>query len=127
KRKKVKRKVDEVLKHSLCKGAEEILYEQKDFEYTARVKDKHSGKTVTEKRKGVEYTDYRYIHEFTQAELRLLIDSILFSKQIPINQREELIEKLQKELSSVHFNSRLNHISMMDDGGPMNHELFTNI
>lgn len=127
KRKKVKRKLDEIIKYSLCKDVEEILYEENDFEYKVKVKGEHGKKTKTENRKGVEYTDYRYIHEFTQAELRLIIDSILFSKQIPTNQREELIEKLQNELSSVHFNSRLNHISMMDDEGPINYELFANI
>lgn len=72
------------------------------------------------------FSDFGFVHNFTHGELRLIIDSILFSKQIPSTQREELIEKL-KSLSSKHFNSRMNHIHSLADNGLKNNDLFYNI
>ena len=42
------------------------------------------------------YTDWYMEHEFDDSELRLLIDSILFSKHIPYSQCKKLIEKLKR-------------------------------
>lgn len=39
-------------------------------------------------------SDYWYVHDFTESELRLLIDGLLFSKHIPYNQCRELVDKL---------------------------------
>ena len=49
-------------------------------------------------RKGEEeivYTDWYLEKEFSDAELRLLIDSLLFSRHIPYSQCKTLIEKLE--------------------------------
>lgn len=54
-------------------------------------------------------TDWYIEHEFTNSELRLLIDGVMFSKHIPSAQRKELIQKLEG-LASVHFHSRMQHI-----------------
>lgn len=72
------------------------------------------------------YTDFFYKHLFSHGELRLMIDSILFSNQIPKSQRKELIEKIEG-LSSEHFHSRIAHISMFSTNGPRNDELFDTI
>ena len=47
-------------------------------------------------------TDWYLNREFTDGELRLLIDSLLFSKHIPYSQCRELAEKLEG-LSSRYF------------------------
>ncbi|MGN0648644.1 MAG: helix-turn-helix transcriptional regulator [Oscillospiraceae bacterium] len=54
-------------------------------------------------------TDWYIEHEFTNSELRLLIDGIVFSKHIPSAQRLELMQKLEG-LSSVHFHSPMKNI-----------------
>ena len=41
------------------------------------------------------WSDFYLEREFTNGELRLLIDSLLFSKHIPYSQCKELVEKLE--------------------------------
>ena len=48
------------------------------------------------------WSDYYYVSDFSDSELRLLIDSLIFSKHIPYSQRKELIEKLEG-LSNIYF------------------------
>ena len=64
-----------------------------DIEYT------EINKMVPNKKTGVPEetsfcTDWYMTREFSDSELRLLIDSLLFSKNVPYNQCKELIEKL---------------------------------
>jgi predicted DNA-binding transcriptional regulator YafY len=66
------------------------------------------------------------IPEFTDPELRLLIDSLLFSKHIPYSQCKELVEKLEG-LSNRYFRSRVKHIATMPATGPKNTDLFWTI
>lgn len=51
--------------------------------------------------------------EFDDSELRLLIDSVLFSKNIPTNQAKDLIEKLQG-LSSKYFSLKVKHVANLN-------------
>lgn len=51
--------------------------------------------------------------DFDDSELRLLIDSVLFSKNIPTNQAKDLIEKLQG-LSSKYFSLKVKHVSNLN-------------
>ncbi len=67
-------------------------------------------------------TDWYMEHEFDDAELRLLIDSLLFSSHIPYHQRRSLVRKLE-ELSSIHFRAKLKHICMIPDNQPTNPQL----
>ena len=71
-------------------------------------------------------TDYYLVREFSDSELRLLIDSLLFAKNIPHRQRQQLIEKLEK-LSSRYFKSRVKHITTLPDNMPQNKQLFYTI
>lgn len=71
-------------------------------------------------------TDWYIQREFTDSELRLLIDSVLFSKNIPYTQCKQLIEKL-KGLSNVYFNKKVKHICNLPDNQPRNKELFYTI
>ena len=58
-------------------------------------------------------TDWYLERDFSDAELRLLIDSVLFSKHIPAKQCKELVGKLEG-LSSNYFSSRMRHISPLE-------------
>lgn len=71
-------------------------------------------------------TDFRFIHDFDDSELRLLIDSLLFSKHIPYSQCKDLIEKIEK-LSSERFKSKMRHVCNMPENLPQNKELFYTI
>ncbi len=64
--------------------------------------------------------------DFTDAELRLLIDSLLFSKHIPYNQCKDLINKI-KDLSNDYFNAKVKHISNLPEKFPKNKQLFYTI
>ena len=71
-------------------------------------------------------SDFYLVRDFTDGELRLLIDSLLFSKHIPYSQCKELIEKLEG-LSNQYFKARVKHIRTMPDNAPQNRQLFLNI
>lgn len=64
--------------------------------------------------------------EFTDSELRLLIDSLLFSKNIPRTQCKQLIDKLIG-LSNIYFNKKVNHVCNLPENQPENKELFYTI
>ena len=70
--------------------------------------------------------DYYIEHDITDSELRLLIDSLLFSTHIPYNQCRDLVEKLEK-LSNKYFRSRIKHIYSMHNTRPHNNQLFMTI
>ncbi len=72
------------------------------------------------------YSDWYLNREFIDAELRLLIDSLLFSKHIPYNQCKDLIGKLEG-LSNVYFKSKVKHIRTMPEKLPENKSLFYTI
>lgn len=59
-------------------------------------------------------SDFYMIKDFADAELRLLIDSMLFSRHISYNQRQRIIKKLEG-LSSVYFKAKTKHIASMPD------------
>lgn len=71
-------------------------------------------------------SDFWLDREYTDAELRLLIDSLLFSKHIPYSQCDELITKLEG-LSNRYFKSRVRFISTLPETAPKNRELFYTI
>ena len=68
-------------------------------------------------------SDFYLEREFTDAELRLLIDSLLFSKHIPYSQCKELVGKLEG-LSNVYFRSRVKHIARLPEDKTDNKQLF---
>ena len=52
--------------------------------------------------------------EFDDAELRILIDSVLFSRSISTRQAKGLIDKIRK-ISSRHFNAKVSHVSNLPE------------
>lgn len=71
-------------------------------------------------------SDFYLVRDFTDSELRLLIDSLLFSKHIPYSQCRGLIGKLEG-LSNQYFQSRVQHIRTMPDLSLHSQQLFYTI
>lgn len=71
-------------------------------------------------------TDWYMVREFSDAELRLLVDSVLFSKQIPSGQCKELIQKLEG-LSNQYFKTKVRHVCNLPEDQLNSKELFYTI
>lgn len=71
-------------------------------------------------------SEYSLKRTFTIGELRMLIDTVAFSQNIPKRQCKDLIEKIE-ELSSKYFHSRLGNISEYIDNRTDNKQVFLNI
>ncbi|OCS90982.1 helix-turn-helix transcriptional regulator [Caryophanon latum] len=72
------------------------------------------------------YRDYYYKPPFSEQELHLLIDGILFSKHATYSMKQALIEKLEN-LTSEHFKSRKSYMIADDGIGLTDAQLFQNI
>lgn len=72
------------------------------------------------------YLDRDPERDFDDSELRLLIDSLLFSKHVPYSQCKKLVGKL-KGLSNRWFRSRVRFISKLPETASENTELFYTI
>lgn len=95
-----------------------------DLEYS-EVMRPHNKKTGNLE-KNIITSDYFLRKDIEDSELRLLIDSVLFSKHISYNQCRDLIGKLEK-LSTVYFKSRVKHIATMPHDRTNNQQLFLTI
>ena len=82
--------------------------------------------TETSREGGVIWSDFWLNREITDSELRLIIDSLLFSNHVPHNQLQKLIGKIEG-LSSENFRSNIRHISTLPDAGDSNKQIFYNI
>lgn len=91
-----------------------------DIEYSEKIRINKNGNEE------IIYSDWYLNREFTDAELRLLIDSLLFSKHIPKNQCKELIKKLE-DLSNIYFESKVKYIRTMPENILENKALFYSI
>lgn len=72
------------------------------------------------------WTDFYLDRDFTEAELRLLIDGLLFSNHLPHSQCVKLIEKIEA-LSSKYFKSHVKHIKTLPDPEINNKQIFYTI
>lgn len=91
-----------------------------DIEYSESIRKNNRGEEE------IVFTDWYMVHSFSDSELRLLIDSVLFSKHMPNSQCKKLIEKLEG-LSNIYFRSRVGHIHVLSNGNPENQQLFYTI
>ena len=96
-----------------------------EIEYSESVRMVSNRKTG-EMEESYLWSDFYLVRDFTDSELRLLIDGLLFSKHIPYSQCKELVEKLEM-LSNVYFSSRVKHIRTMPETMPPNKQLFYTI
>lgn len=72
------------------------------------------------------WSDFYLVREFTDGELSLLVDSLLFSNHVSYSQCRELVRKLEG-LSSQYFHSRIQHIARQPNDSSGNQQLFLNI
>ena len=91
---------------------------------TTRAVDPATGRTV--ERDSTMWTDIYLERDFTDSELRLLIDSVLFSRHIPNRQCRELVGKLEN-LSGRYFHSRIKHILTMPETQAQSPQLFSTV
>ena len=70
----------------------ELGYEIESQETNRMIRNEKSG--VVEESKIM--SSFYLVREFSKPELRLLIDSLLFSKHLPYSQCKELVEKIEK-------------------------------
>lgn len=95
-----------------------------DIEYSETVRTVKNKKGEIEE--NIILTDFYLVRDFTDAELRLLIDSLLFSKHIPYSQCKELVEKIEG-LSNKYFRAKVKHICNLPENMLQNKELFYTI
>lgn len=86
--------------------------------------DPETGEQVA--RDSTMWVDIYLERDFTDSELRLLIDSLLFSRHIPNRQCRDLVGKLEN-LSGVYFHSRVKHILTMPETQAQSPQLFSTI
>ena len=115
----------EVNRATVKRNISDLIDAGYDIQYT-EVARSHTSKKTGETEENIIYTDLYYEHDFTEPELHMLIDGLLFSRSVPYRQRKQLIDKLGK-LSSIHFNQRMNHVHCMSADSPQNPELFHTI
>ena len=115
----------EVNRSTVKRNLSDLIDAGYDIQY-AEVVRSQVNRTTGETEENIIYTDLYYEHDFTEPELHMLIDGLLFSRSVPYKQRRQLIDKLGK-LSSVHFNQRMNHVHCMSADSPQNPELFHTI
>ncbi len=95
-----------------------------DIEYSEAVRMVKNKKGELEE--SVILSDFYFVRDFTDSELRLLVDSLLFSKHILYSQCKELVEKIEG-LSNRYFRSKVKHIRNLPENLPGNKELFYTI
>lgn len=96
-----------------------------DIEYSESVRMMPNPKTGKPE-ESIICSDFYLERQFTDGELRLLIDSLLFSKHVPHSQCRALVEKLEG-LSNTYFRSRVGHIARLPEDQTDNKQLFLNI
>ncbi len=95
-----------------------------DIEYSEslRVYKNKQGKEI----ESLILSDFYLNRDFSDGELRLLLDSLMFSKHIPQAPCMELVEKLEG-FSNIYFQSRVKHISTFTDNSVDNKQRFCTI
>ena len=115
----------EVNRSTIKRNLTDLIDAGYDIGYT-EVPRSHTVKGSGEKDDNTILTDFYYEHDFSESELHMLIDGLLFSRSVPYKPRKELIEKLGN-LSSSYFSKRMKHVHSMNADSPQNRDLFLNI
>ena len=112
------------------KAIKRNLAELMEAGYPVRMKTEKArngtNRKTGEAEENIACTDFYYEHPFSDAELRMLIDSVLFSRSTPRKQGRELIRKLE-DLTDESFHYRVNHIASLPENRPENKQLFYTI
>ncbi|MBR0341584.1 MAG: WYL domain-containing protein [Oscillospiraceae bacterium] len=112
------------------KAIKRNLAELMEAGYPVRIKTEKARSGINRKtgeaEENIACSDFYYEHPFSDAELRMLIDSVLFSRSTPKKQGQELIRKLEG-LTDKSFHYRVNHIASLPENRPENKQLFYTI
>ena len=100
----------------------ELGYEIESQETTRMIRNEKTG----EVEESTIMSSFYLVRDFSKPELRLLIDSLLFSKHLPYSQCKELVVKLES-LSNKYFRASMNYISTMPEDKTNNKQVFYNI
>ncbi len=100
----------------------ELGYEIESQETTRMIRNEKTG----EVEESTIMSSLYLVREFTKPELRLLIDSLLFSKHLPYSQCKELVLKLET-LSNKYFKAHMSYICTMPEDKTDNKQVFYNI
>lgn len=92
-----------------------------EIEYTETVRYIKNKEGIEEESSTL--SDFYLKREFTDSELRLLIDSLLFNRYLPARQCKDMIKKIEG-LSNENFKSRVKHIQNLPDNMPRNNQIF---
>ncbi len=92
-----------------------------DIEYTETIRYVKNKDGVKEE--NTVFSDFYLVHEFSDGELRLLIDSLLFNKYLPAKQCKDMIKKIEN-MSNENFKSRVRHVQNLPDNMPRNNQIF---
>ena len=97
-----------------------------DIEFSKCTDRETENKQTGEIEKNTAMSDLWLAKDFEDSELRLIIDSLLFSNHIPSSQLKDLIDKLVG-LSSEHFEAHVRHIHAVPSALPASRQLFWTI
>ena len=97
-------------------------YEIESHEITRMIRNEKTGKTEA----STIMSGFYLVRDFSKPELRLLIDSLLFSKHLPYSQCKELVQKLES-LSNKYFRASMKYIYTMPEDKTNNRQVFYNI
>ena len=100
--------------------ADDVPIEGKEREYA------YKSKTTKNKEAGTQYTGLCYRHDFDQSELHMLMDGVLFSRNIPANQRQDLLNRLSEQ-GGKYFHSYMAYMRGTMPDVPEIPQLFLNI
>ena len=100
----------------------ELGYEIESQETTRMIRNEKTG----EVEESTIMSSFYLVRDFSKPELRLLIDSLLFSKHLPYSQCKELVKKLLA-LSNKYFRASMNYICTMPEDKTDNKQIFYNI
>ncbi len=100
----------------------ELGYEIESQETTRMIRNEKTG----EVEESTIMSSFYLVRDFSKPELRLLIDSLLFSKHLPYSQCKELVLKLES-LSNKYFRASMNYICTMPEDKTNNRQVFYNI
>ena len=95
------------------------------IEYT-EVKRSTSNRATGNREDTSKLSDFYLVHDFSEGELRLLIDGVLSSRQLPYQQSQALIQKLEG-LASRYFSAKVRHIHPLPERVPRSQQFFLNI
>lgn len=105
------------------KATMDLLIDELQYPIKCEKRKRNAPVTGNEKEKQIIREGFYFEHEFSQEELHLIMESLLFSKHVPQLESNDILKKL-KELQSKFFDPRLSKISRLTDDRP-NHASMT--